>query len=327
MPLPYDALALGRLGGLALYAGAPWVLGHLFRATGLAPYAPGGSTPSAGPAARPGGRRTRSAGRRWLAGHRTLRACLLLGVLEALLVSFEPAAAVVVVVAGAALAGSSVVLGQWRSTVQALWLALGATVVAGVLCLPWLIGVLAAGRGAVAVFGTATPTSGAASWGTLLRFSVGPIGDSPLTWAFVVAALLPLLLARGPRFRWAARCWSIAIVFWFVAWIIGRGWLGDLAIDPTVLLAPAAAATATVGGAGHRRLRGGPPHRHLRVAPDRHGGGGGGHGARDAPDAGLGRARAVGPAPERLRPDPGLDARASGRPGRSGSCGSATPGR
>ena len=250
IPLPYDALALGRLGGLALFAGAPWVLGHLFRATGLAPYAPGGSAPAVAPTGRPGGRRARSAGRRWLAGHRTLRACLLLGVLEALLVSFAPAAAVVVVVAGAALAGSSVVLGQWHSAVRALWLALGATAVAGVLCLPWLIGVLAAGRGAVAVFGTPTPTSGAASWGTLLRFSVGPIGDSPLTWAFVVAALLPLLLARGPRFRWAGRCWSIAIVFWFVAWVIGRGWLGDLAIDPTVLLAPAAAATALSVGLG-----------------------------------------------------------------------------
>jgi len=250
-PLPYDALALGRLGGLALYGGAPWVLGHLFRATGLAPYTPAGR-PGAAPGRRNGrnGRNGRSAGRRWLAGHRTLRACLLLGVLEAILVAFAPAAAVVVVLAGGALAASSVLLGQWRATIRALWLALGATVVAGVLCLPWLIGVLTAGSGALAVLGTATPTSEAASWGTLLRFSVGPIGDSPLTWAFAGAALLPLLLARGPRFRWAGRCWSVAVVFWFVAWIIGRGWVGDLAIDPTVLLAPAAAATAVSMGLG-----------------------------------------------------------------------------
>ncbi len=248
IPLPYDALALGRLGGLALYGGAPWVLGHLFRATGLDPYAPGGR-PGPGTGRR-NGRNGRTTGRRWLAGHRTLRACLLLGVLEAVLVAFAPAAAVVVVLAGAALVASSVLLGQWRATVRALWLALWATVVAGVLCFPWLIGVLSARRGALAVLGTATPTSEAASWGTLLRFSVGPIGDSPLTWAFAGAALLPLLLARGPRFRWAGRCWSVAVAFWFVAWLIGRGWVGGLAIDPMVLLAPAAAATAVSVGLG-----------------------------------------------------------------------------
>ena len=40
MALPYDALGTGRLGGLVLYAGSPWVLGRLFRASGLAPFAP-----------------------------------------------------------------------------------------------------------------------------------------------------------------------------------------------------------------------------------------------------------------------------------------------
>ncbi len=122
--------------------------------------------------------------------------------------------------------------------------------VAGVICLPWLIGVLSAGRGAVAVFGVPTPASGAASWESLLRFAVGPIGVSPLAWGFAVAALVPLLLARGDRFRWAGRCWSIALVFWFVAWIVGRGWTGSLAIDPLVLLAPAAAALAAAIGLG-----------------------------------------------------------------------------
>jgi GT2 family glycosyltransferase len=249
IPLPYDALALGRLGALAAYAGAPWVLGHLFRATGFAPYSSTTADAGDGVVAAASGSGPRSLGRR-LAGHRTLRACLLLGALEALLVAFVPAAALVVVVAGAAVAVASVVLGRGRAAVQALWLALGSTVVAGVLLLPWLIGVLSAGRGAVEVFGVPTPTSGAASWGTLLRFSIGPIGGSPLGWAFALAALLPLLLARGPRFRWAGRCWSIALVFWFLAWVVGRGWTGSLAVDPMVLLAPAAAAIAMAVGLG-----------------------------------------------------------------------------
>jgi GT2 family glycosyltransferase len=257
IPVSYDALALGRLGALAVYGGAPWVLGHLFRFTGIAPYAPAGRAGLPAALRRRGrrGRRGASrpaalAGRRWLSRHRTLRAILLLGVLEALLVSFVPAAAVVVLLSGAAVTLASIMVGEWRSAFRALGLALGATVAAGVLCLPWLIGVATTGRAAISVLGVPVPTSGAASWGTLLRFSVGPIGDSPLTWAFAIAAVLPLLLARGPRFQWAGRCWTIAIVFWFVAWVIGRGWLGSLAIDPLVLLGPAAAAMAMSIGLG-----------------------------------------------------------------------------
>ncbi|MDQ1372847.1 MAG: hypothetical protein QOJ09_185, partial [Actinomycetota bacterium] len=37
-PLPYDALARGRWGGLLAYAAAPFVLGRLLRATGLEPF-------------------------------------------------------------------------------------------------------------------------------------------------------------------------------------------------------------------------------------------------------------------------------------------------
>ncbi len=261
VPLPYDALALGRLGALAVYGGAPWVLGHLFRFAGIPPYAPSGGAAAAaarwrrpkrkaGAADATPGRGSSPTSRRWLSGHRALRACLLLGTLEALLVAFVPAAAVVVVVAGVAVTASSCIVGGWRQATWALWLALGATVVAGVLCLPWLVGVVLAGRSAVSVFGVAAPTWEAASWGTLLRFSVGPIGDSPLTWAFAGAALLPLLLARGDRFRWAGRCWTVALFFWLVAWAVGRGWAGSVAIDPLVLLGPAAVAVAMAIGLG-----------------------------------------------------------------------------
>ncbi|MGA3148012.1 MAG: glycosyltransferase family 2 protein [Acidimicrobiales bacterium] len=231
MALPYNALALGRWGAMVVYAGAPWVLARLFRATGSAPYV-------VGPAP---GRSGRGAG---------FRQMVALGLLEAVLVSFVPAAAVVVVVAALALLISSLAFGEWRAALRAVQLAVGSTVVAAVICLPWLIGVLSAGRGAVAVFGVPTPASEAASWDSLLRFAVGPIGVSPLAWGFAVAALVPLLLARGDRFRWAGRCWSIALVFWFVAWIVGRGWTGSLAIDPLVLLAPAAAALAAAIGLG-----------------------------------------------------------------------------
>ena len=236
MALPYDALALGRWGPWWSYAGAPWVLACLFRGTRSSPYGAGGDPV-------PDPRASRGRGT-------VVREVVVLGLLEAVLVSFVPAAAFVVLVAAAALLLSSCVFGEWRATWRAAGLALGSTLVAAVICLPWLIGVLSAGRGAVAVFGVPIPASGAASWGSLLRFSVGPIGDSPLAGGFVVAALVPLLVARGERFRWAGRFWSIALVFWAVAWIIGRGWTGSLAIDPLVLLGPAAVAVAASIGLG-----------------------------------------------------------------------------
>jgi GT2 family glycosyltransferase len=241
MALPYDAIALGRWGALVVYAGSPWVLARLFRATGTAPYR------RAGPEEPLPSRRWRllRSGR-----HPTVGAVVALGLVEAVLVSFVPAAAVVVLLAGIALVVSSCIGGDWRSTRRALALAAGSTLVAALICLPWLIGVLSAGRGAVSVFGVPVAASQAASWGALLRFAAGPIGASPLAWGFVVAAVVPLVLARGERFRWAVRFWSIALVFWVVAWVIDRGWTASLAIDPLVLLAPAAMAVAASIGLG-----------------------------------------------------------------------------
>lgn len=250
IPLPYDALALGRWGALITYAGFPWVLRSLFRATALVPFASPGQRRSrrrgrAGAGVRQGDDETAHLLSGW-----AVRRILLLGLLEAVLVSFVPAAAIAVVLAAVAVTLSSAFLGYWRSASRSLLVALGATVVAGVLCLPWVIGTARAGSGALAVFGVATPVSEAASWSDLLRFALGPIGVSPLAWGFVVAALLPLVLGRGPRFHWAARLWSIALASWFLDWLVGRGKVGDLAIDPLVLLAPAAVAVAACVGLG-----------------------------------------------------------------------------
>ena len=166
------------------------------------------------------------------------------------MISFVPAAAIVVVLAALALMVSSALFRDLAATRRALWLALASTGVAAVVCLPWVVGVAWAGRGAVAVFGVPIPASSAASWSSLLRFAAGPIGGSPLAFGFAVAALAPLVLARGDRFRWAGRFWSVALVFWVVAWVIGRGWTGSLAVDPLILLAPAAVAIAAAIGLG-----------------------------------------------------------------------------
>ena len=149
-----------------------------------------------------------------------------------------------------AVVASSLLFGDIGSTGRTLRMALGSTGVALLICLPWVVGVVTSGRGMLEVFGVPSPVSGAASWSALLRFAVGPIGASPLAWGFLAGAIAPLVLARGVRFRWAARFWSIALVFWLAAWATGRGWTGPLAVDPLVLLGPAAAATAASIGLG-----------------------------------------------------------------------------
>ncbi len=236
MALPYDALSQGRFDGLVLYAGAPWILLHLFRATGVVPYGPpperAADRPPPGWWARP-----------------LVRRVMLLGLVEAVLVSFVPAAAIVVVLAAAALVLSATVSGEWRAMARALAVAVAATVAAAFICLPWVVGVIGSGH-AVTVFGVPVPASEAPSWGSLLRFAVGPIGGSPLAWGFVGAGLAALVLGRSRRFEWACRLWSIVLVFFLAAWIVGRGWTGSLAVGTLILLAPAAAAVACAIGVG-----------------------------------------------------------------------------
>ena len=247
IPLPYNALALGRWGALVVYAGAPWVLATLARSTGLEPFVRNTDVPAVGSRVTDG---VPDAGGAWASRHGLLGGALALGVLEAVLISFVPAAVVVVVLVALSFAVSSLLFRDAAETGRSVRLALGSSGVALVICLPWAVGVLSSGQGMIAVFGLQTPASGAATWGMLLRFAAGPIGGSPLTWGFVVAAVVPLALARGVRFRWAARFWAIALVLWFVAWISGRGWTGGLSIDPLVLLGPAAAAVAASIGLG-----------------------------------------------------------------------------
>ncbi|HLH28635.1 MAG TPA: hypothetical protein VKW77_06940, partial [Acidimicrobiales bacterium] len=275
--LPYDALATGRLGALVLYAGAPWVLANLFRASRLPPYVATGAADGTGPA--PGaaptggegapagaaaltssgrrGRRTavlarmrRATGPAGRGGPARRHDLLSLALLEAVLVSFAPAAAIVVLLCALAVAVPLAATGGGRAARRVVGRAVGGTVLAGVVTLPWLVGVASAGSLAAAVFGVPLPQSAAVGWGSLLRFADGPVGGSVLGWGFALAAVAPLLLGRGPRFGWAARLWSVALVFWVFAWVVGRGWTGAISPDVDLLLAPAAVAVAGAIGLG-----------------------------------------------------------------------------
>lgn len=226
LPLVYNALAQGRWDGMVAFAAAPWIVARLARASGLAPFES------------PRGWRGTLVGQ-----------MVTLGVVEAIAVSFAPAVALVVLLVAVAIPVGSLVAGRpggWR----ALLIGLGATVATVVLCAPWSFGVLGAGHGALRVLGLPLSTAGSLSWSSILRFAVGPIGSSPINWLLIVVALLPLLVGRRARLAWAVRLSVLALMSWFLAWLVARGWTGSFAPQVDVLLAPAACAVAASIGIG-----------------------------------------------------------------------------
>jgi hypothetical protein len=158
---------------------------------------------------------------------------------------------VLVVATGLAL-GSIVTGGRaaLRPAGRIVLTALAATVVAAVLLMPWSAALLAGPDRWHALTGLATAPSSAPGWGAILRLALGPIGDSPLAWAFLASAGLPLVIGSRWRLAWAGRVWVMAIVAWILAWADGHGWLGPLTPSAQVLLVPAAVAIALAIGLG-----------------------------------------------------------------------------
>jgi len=178
---------------------------------------------------------------------------LALGVLDALLTSVAPSGAFLVLVITIALALGSVLTagrGGLRPAGRILAAGLGATVVAIVLLMPWSVALLAGPGRWQALTGLPTAHGNAPDWGAILRLAVGPMGNTPLSWAFLASAALPLAIGSRWRLGWAGRAWVMAVVAWVLTWATGHGWLGPLTPSASVLLAPAAVAVALAVGLG-----------------------------------------------------------------------------
>lgn len=214
-PLPYNAIAAGRWGGLAAWAAAPWIVHSLVRSLGTEPFASLRVSPR----------------------RRTLGLGIALAVVAAL-VSFEPVAVLVI---GAGLALGGIVSADRAGTGRVLAVAAGAAGVAFVLHLPWTLDLILPGTQWSAVGGVRSLAT-ALDVGHLLRFETGPIGGTPIGWAFVGAAVLPLLIGRDWRFDWASRSWMLALTCWSAAWLGQQPWFHFGLGPPEALLAPAAAA-------------------------------------------------------------------------------------
>jgi hypothetical protein len=172
-----------------------------------------------------------------------------LGLLLALTAAFAPAVAVAVLVASVGLTAGSVLV-RGRAPFRAAVGGAAGVAVAGALLFPWTLDFVRLGDHWSALAGVPTTLDGSLGLGAYLRFETGPLGASPLGWAFLLAAALPLVIGRSWRLWWAARLWLVALACFGVAWATGRGWIPGRLQAPEVLLAPAAAALAASAALG-----------------------------------------------------------------------------
>jgi GT2 family glycosyltransferase len=220
VPLPYNALAGGHWDALVSYAATPWVISAMIRLSSVVPL--------------PRIRFERSAAR--LIG---------LGLLTAVAASVAPAYLYVVPIAGAALFAGSVLAGRLAGAFRMLVLSVGGSFVALVLLMPWSGTVIGS---SAAVLGPGPGAAGRLGLGEILRFHTGPFGSGGWEWLLLVTAALPLLIGRDWRLEWAARLWTVAVVFFLIVWAGRRGWIPPLPVE--VALAPAAAALAGAAALG-----------------------------------------------------------------------------
>lgn len=231
-PLPYNALANGRWGALALYAAVPTMVAMLARASRLAPFGPRSGTPGL------------------VRGSTRVRHQILgLGLLTALVAALVPVAVPLVVVLAASLSLGSLLALRTAGSGRMLLVAVGAAVVAVALHLPWSLDLLAPGTPLSAITGAET-AQGTTTLAELLRFEMGPLGAAPLGWVALVPAVLPILIARDERHAWAVRGWTMAVVSWGLAWAAERGDVPFALPAVDVLLAPAAAGLALATAMG-----------------------------------------------------------------------------
>ena len=197
--------------------------------------------------------------------------------------------------------------------------AVGASVVAFVLLLPWSASVLGSRSATLGSPRAGRPSRPRAAAplrhrsGRSRRRSAGPCS---------CVAALPLFIGRGWRLAWAARLWMVAMVFFWLTWAGLRGWIPALPAE--VGLAPAAAALAGSAALGAVAFELDLPGyrfgwRQLAAGRGRRGPGGGGHPHADRLGAG-----ALAPAHRRRQLRPGLPA---GQPdaATTGSSGSGRP--
>ena len=174
---------------------------------------------------------------------------LSLGLLIAVVAAAVPFIAIVVAVIAIGLVLGSLFAGDERGLGAMAFVALAAVVIAAVMHLPWTDSLMRSPRTWAPFAGPGTAAGGPHSFTTLLRLSVGPFRPGLLGFAYIVPALLALVVAQGWRYGWVVRAWFVTLTALIVQWAGERGWLPAALPHPGVLLSVAAFGLA-IGTAG-----------------------------------------------------------------------------
>jgi GT2 family glycosyltransferase len=220
-PVPRNAIANGRLGPLVVFALAPFLIALALR---FAQRASGD-----------------------LAARRRRRALLGLGVLLAFTAAWYPLAPVVLFAAVAAILLAAPFVAGVTLALRILIASVVATVLAGVLLIPWSVTLLDAGDDRGAIGFAVRPDLDLVD---VLRFHSGPNGAGWASWGLLAAAVLALLFGRGARFTWATRAWMLALVGWALVWLPARFAPDEFAPAPEAGLSLAALGIALAAGLG-----------------------------------------------------------------------------
>jgi GT2 family glycosyltransferase len=179
LPVPRNAIATGRLGPLVLYALLPFIVLLLVRV--------GRFAGTAGSARRP---------------------LLGLAIGTAVATAWYPPAALATVVVALAFLVASLVAGGVMPALRAVGASLVGVAGAALLLAPWTA-TMADSRDDLAALGIAYHSR--LDLSEVLRFQSGPAGAGFAPWGLLVAALVALFLARGPRLSWAVRAFALVV--------------------------------------------------------------------------------------------------------------------
>ena len=229
LPLVWNGMAAGDLQALVAFAGMPFVVARVCRATRLAPFA--------SPQDDPGWRGV-------------VAEVAPFGLLLALMGALAPPSVIAVAVLALALLTGSIVAGKAHEMLRALGVTAGALALAFVCCLPWSLTFVQSGARWSVLAGAVGSPGTAGGVLRLFRFADGPVGAGWLGWGIPLGAGFVLFVARDVRLAWATRWWVAALATVAVAYAGSVGWLGAGGGATLVLLAPAACCLAGAVGLG-----------------------------------------------------------------------------
>ncbi|MEM7285326.1 MAG: glycosyltransferase [Actinomycetota bacterium] len=217
-PVPYDALGNGTWSALILYGTLPWVAASIGRSGRMAPF----------------GRLGGSVGEGVLEPS-WIREVLVLGLLLGGIGAFVPFVAALVVAMAIAVAMGSLLAGWPGGTARMASVVAAGLVVGAALNLPWIAHSVSGERSLDWLLGTRPESPQLPELVDLLRLDSGNIGGGLLGWALPIAGIVPLLLARGPRWAWAVRGLALYLAAVAGVWATSNEWVPVAMPRPEVI--------------------------------------------------------------------------------------------